>query len=141
MLMFVLSLAGCGRTEDSASPAAPSTASMAVPGKPAPGLRWLDTQALPSNEPASPTPALASGTAEPVLDPASLAQLSALPHLSALSPREKAGLLLLLPPMSPAERLVLINMYPSLVRLPVQQKEILLDKLAQIVPVQTAQVR
>jgi hypothetical protein len=43
--------------------------------------------------------------------------------------------------MSPSERLVLINMYPSLVRLPAQQKEILLDRLAEIVPVPAAQPR
>jgi hypothetical protein len=36
--------------------------------------------------------------------------------------------------MSPSERLILINMYPSLVRLPVQQQQVLLDKLEQIVP-------
>jgi hypothetical protein len=100
---------------------------------------WLDAQALPSNDAALAPSAGTAGTAEAVLDPARLAQLGALPHLSALSPRERAGLLLLLPPMSPSERLMLINMYPSLVRLPVQQKEILLNKLAQIVPVAAAQ--
>ncbi|CAN7307677.1 hypothetical protein [Massilia sp. LjRoot122] len=68
------------------------------------------------------------------LKSAGLAQLSALPHLSALSAREKAGLFLLLPAKSSSQRLMLIEMYPSLSRLPVQQKQVLLDKLEKIVP-------
>lgn len=55
--------------------------------------------------------------------------------MSSLSDREKAGLLMLLPSKSPAQRLALINMYPSLVKLPEQQKELLLDQLEKIVPV------
>ena len=66
---------------------------------------------------------------------ASIAQLSAIPHLSSLSDREKAGLLMLLASKSPSQRLQLINMYPSLVRLPDPQKELLLDQLEKIVPV------
>ncbi|NOV22171.1 hypothetical protein E5S69_01325 [Cupriavidus necator] len=68
-----------------------------------------------------------------------MAQLSALPHLSSLSDREKAGLLMLLPSRSPAQRMALINMYPSLVTLPEQQKELLLDRLEKIVPVTVSQ--
>jgi hypothetical protein len=134
MLMLALPLVGCGKEAgDGASPASPA-ASMAVARQSAPGPRWLDAQAIPSKELAPPAPFGSTGTAEAVLDPARLAQLNALPHLSDLNPREKAGLLLLLPPMSPAERLVLINMYPSLVKLPLPQKQILLDKLEKIVP-------
>lgn len=131
MLVLALPLAGCGQAGNGAPSmtAAPATASMAVPRQSAPGLRWMDPQAVP----------VQAGAAEAVLDPVRLAQLSALPHLSSLNPREKAGLLLLLPPMSPSERLVLIDMYPSLVKLPVQQKQILLDKLEKIVPFATAQ--
>ncbi len=64
-----------------------------------------------------------------------MVQLSALPHLSSLSDREKAGLLMLLPFKSSSQRLALINMYPSLVKLPEQQKELLLDRLEKIVPI------
>ncbi|MBW0448348.1 hypothetical protein EN871_21370 [bacterium M00.F.Ca.ET.228.01.1.1] len=68
-----------------------------------------------------------------------MAQLNTLPHLSALSDREKAGLILLLPSRSAAQRLELINMYPSLVRLPEPQKELLLNQLEKIVPVTVSQ--
>ncbi|SIT43175.1 conserved hypothetical protein [Paraburkholderia piptadeniae] len=68
-----------------------------------------------------------------------MVQLRALPHLSSLSDREKAGLLMLLPSKSSSQRLALINMYPSLVRLPEQQKELLLDQLEKIVPVTVSQ--
>jgi hypothetical protein len=129
-LVCGLALGGCGREEGDSVPVVAPAASTITAGQPTRAPRWLDAQAIPSTE--------AADSKEAVLDPNRLAQLSALPHLSALSAREKAGLLLLLPPMSPAERLVLIDMYPSLVRLPVQQKQILLDKLEQIVPVANA---
>lgn len=74
-------------------------------------------------------------TAVPSVHSASMVQLSALPHLSSLSDREKAGLLMLLPSKSSSQRLALINMYPSLVKLPEQQKELLLARLEKIVPV------
>jgi hypothetical protein len=130
MLVCGLALAGCGREEGDSVPVAPATAPMTTAGQPTRAPRWLDAQAIAPTE--------AAGSDEAVLDPVRLAQLGALPHLSSLSAREKAGLLLLLPPMSPSERLALIEMYPSLVRLPVQQKQILLDKLEQIVPPATA---
>lgn len=101
---------------------------MAAPGTPATGRKPL-------------APATKDETAEPSPDPAKLAQLSALPHLSALSAREKAGLLLLLPSKSSSERMVLINMYPSLAQLPIQQKEVLLANLEKIVPSTTSQSR
>jgi hypothetical protein len=133
MLVLGLSLAGCGREEGDSVPVVAPAASTTTAGPPARAPRWLDAQAIAPTE--------AAGADVAVIDQSRLAQLGALPHLSALSAREKAGLLLLLPPMSPSERLVLIEMYPSLVRLPVQQKQILLDKLEQIVPVTTAQPR
>jgi hypothetical protein len=46
---------------------------------------------------------------------------------------------MLLPSKSSSQRLALINMYPSLVKLPAQQKELLLDQLEKIVPVTVSQ--
>lgn len=46
---------------------------------------------------------------------------------------------MLLPSKSSSQRLVLINMYPSVVKLPEQQKELLLDQLEKIVPVTVSQ--
>jgi hypothetical protein len=63
-----------------------------------------------------------------------MVQLSALPYMSALSTPEKAGLLLLLRSKSSSERMALIDMYPSLDQLPIQQKQVLLNKLEKIVP-------
>jgi hypothetical protein len=76
-----------------------------------------------------------------LLESPSLGQISALPHLSALSAREKAGLLVQLPGKSTSERMMLINMYPSLAQLPVQQKQVLLANLEKIVPSTASQPR
>jgi len=46
---------------------------------------------------------------------------------------------MLLPSKSTSQRLELINMYPSLTRLPEVQKEVLLDKLEKIVPLPASQ--
>lgn len=48
---------------------------------------------------------------------------------------------MLLPSKSSSQRLELINMYPSLVKLPETQKELLLDRLAKIVPVTESERR
>lgn len=136
MLPFTLLLTGCGGGEDSStsrmnsSPALMASMPQASSGPSRSGAPGTSSKA---EKPAAPPSA--NSTAEPSLDAASLAQLSALPHLSALSPREKAGLLLLLPSKSSSERMILISMYPSLAQLPVQQKQALLDKLEKIVPV------
>ena len=139
MLLFSLLLTGCGGAEEGTSrvvtAAALTTAAQQAssrPGQPAaPG-------ALPDRT-TSPAPAATDGTAVPSLASPDLAQLSALPHLSSLSNREKAGLLMLLPSKSTSQRLELINMYPSLTRLPEVQKEVLLDKLEKIVPLTASQ--
>lgn len=102
-------------------------------GKPTKGPALVGSTSLPS--------ITIDETAVPSKGSASLSKLSALPHLSSLSDREKAGLLMLLPSKSSSQRLELINMYPSLVELPVQQKEILLDRLEEIVPVRVSQRR
>jgi hypothetical protein len=83
--------------------------------------------------------AVTDEAAVPSVESASFKQLSALPYLSSLSDREKAGLLMLLPSKSSAQRLALINMYPSVVNLPEQQKELLLAQLEKIVPVTVSQ--
>lgn len=126
ILLFSLLLTGCGGGDSAPASMAASQQASSAPilsaaqstssggGKSAPAAE-TDQAAVPSC--------------------ASIAQLSALPHLSSLSDREKAGLLMLLPSKSPSQRLQLINMYPSLVRLPDQQKELLLDQLEKIVPV------
>jgi hypothetical protein len=141
VLLFSLLLGGCGGGEDGTSRVVSSPALMAAAPQASPGTsRWAAQDASPRAA-KSPSPAVTDGTAEPSLDAAKLAQLSALPHLSALSAREKAGLLLLLPSKSSSERMVLITMYPSLAQLPVQQKQVLLDKLEKIVPVTASQRR
>lgn len=124
MLLFSLLITGCGGG-DSAPPstAAPQQASSGV-GPLAPQGGEKSAPLAVMDEP--PVPSTGS---------AKMVQLSALPHLSSLSDRERAGLLMLLPSRSASQRLALINMYPSLVKLPEQQKELLLDKLEKIVPV------
>ncbi|SOY61307.1 hypothetical protein [Cupriavidus taiwanensis] len=132
MLWLSLLLGGCGGGDS-------APAAMAVPQQaPSEQSPWATQGTAPGRE----TPAPSSVTDEPAVPlPGSpeLAQLDALPHLSSLSEREKAGLLMLLPSRSPAQRMALINMYPTLVRLPEQQKELLLDRLEKIVPVTVSQ--
>jgi len=141
-LLFSLLLAGCGGGGDATSSVVPSSTLAAAPQQ---------AVSKPSQTPAQNTPSLKvaksppeSATEDPavrLLESPSLGQISALPHLSALSAHEKAGLLVQLPGKSSSERLALINMYPSLVQLPVQQKQVLLDKLEKIVPVAPSQPR
>ncbi|MFM0053584.1 hypothetical protein [Caballeronia grimmiae] len=73
--------------------------------------------------------------AMPASDADDFVQLSALSALSPLSDSEKARLLKLLPSKSAAQRLELVDMYPTLSKLTDQQKQMLLDELAEIVPV------
>lgn len=132
LLLSGLLLAGCGGGDSTpASVAAPQQAASAP-----------NTLAARGTPPATEKPAVSAATDEAAVlpvAPATLAQLNALPHLSSLSDREKAGLILLLPSRSASQRLELINMYPSLVRLPEQQKELLLNQLEKIVPVTVGQ--
>ncbi|WP_244096672.1 hypothetical protein [Burkholderia ambifaria] len=128
MLLISLLITGCGGG-DSAPP------STAAPQQASSGLGPLAAQGAPSGGEKSAPLAVTDEPAVPSADSATMVQLSALPHLSSLSDREKAGLLMLLPSKSSSQRLALINMYPSLVKLPEQQKELLLDRLEKIVPV------
>lgn len=123
MLLFSLLLTGCGGGGADSTPT-PST---------------LAAQSTSPGEEKSAPSAMNDEAAVPSVESPSFVQLSALPHMSSLSDREKAGLLMLLPSKSPAQRLALINMYPSLVKLPEQQKELLLDQLEKIVPVTVSQ--
>ncbi|MDQ0138855.1 hypothetical protein [Cupriavidus necator] len=131
MLWFSLLLAGCGG--DSAP------ASMAVPQQsPSEQSPFAAQGTAPGRQTSAPS-ATTDESAVPSAESPQFVQLSALPHLSSLSDREKAGLLMLLPSRSPAQRMALLNMYPSLVKLPEQQKELLLDRLEKIVPVTVSQ--
>lgn len=132
MLFSGLLFAGCGGGD-------PVPVAATVPQQAPAGQSPFAAQGTPrAGE--TPTPsALTDETAVPSADSPELAQLGALPHLSSLSDREKAGLLMLLRTRSPEQRMALINMYPSLVRLPEQQKELLLDRLEKIVPVTVSQ--
>jgi hypothetical protein len=114
---------------------------MAAPLRAASGPSRSATQSTSSTERTSSSPAVAGESAVPSANSPALMQLSALPYLSSLSPREKAGLLMLLPSQSASERMALIDMYPSLSQLPIQQKEVLLDKLEKIVPITAGQRR
>jgi len=128
MLLFSLLLTGCSGGDSAPPP-------MAAPQQASSGPGPLAAQSTsPGGEKSVPS-VVTDEPAVPSADSARMVQLSALPHLSSLSDREKAGLLMLLPSKSSSQRLALINMYPSLVKLPEQQKELLLDKLEKIVPV------
>ena len=140
MLLFILPLTGCGGSDNDIARPVSSPTLMAAPPQAASGPGRLAAQNAASTGRQSPS-AVTVDTAVPSLDSPNLSQLSALPHLSSLSAREKAGLLMLLPSKSSSERLTLINMYPSLAALPVQQKQVLLDKLEKIVPVAPSQRR
>ena len=141
VLLFSLLLTGCGGKEEDTSHLASFPASMAAPQQAPLGPSQLAAQSTwPQGEKSLPS-AVTDETAVPSVESASLAQLSALPYLSSLSDREKAGLLMLLPSKSSSQRLALINMYPSLVKLPDQQKQVLLDRLEKIVPVTVSQRR
>ena len=128
MLLFSLLITGCGGG-DSAPP------STAAPQQASSGLGPLAAQGTPPGGEKSAPLGVVDEPPVPSTGSAKMVQLSALPHLSSLSDRERAGLLMLLPSKSASQRLALINMYPSLVKLPEQQKELLLDKLEKIVPV------
>jgi hypothetical protein len=134
-------LAGCGGGDGGTSRVVSAAASMTAPQQASTGPSRLGTHDTSSKGEKSPAPTVTDDTAAAALESGSLAQLSALPHLSALSPREKAGLLLLLPSKSSSQRLALINMYPSLAELPDLQKQVLLDKLEKIVPITASQRR
>uniref|UniRef100_E1T8Z1 Uncharacterized protein n=1 Tax=Burkholderia sp. (strain CCGE1003) TaxID=640512 RepID=E1T8Z1_BURSG len=132
MLLFGLLLTGCGGGDS-------TPASVAASQQAESGPNTLAARSMPQAADKPATPAATDEAAVLPVAPATLAQLNALPHLSALSDREKAGLILLLPSRSAAQRLELINMYPSLVRLPEPQKELLLNQLEKIVPVTVSQ--
>jgi len=133
MLLFSLLLTGCGGGDSNST-----TASVAAPQQALSGRPLAAQSTSPGGEQSAPS-AVTDEAAVPSVGSASMVQLSALPHLSSLSDREKAGLLMLLPSKSSSQRLALINMYPSLVKLPNQQKELLLDQLEKIVPVTVSQ--
>ena len=135
MLLPGLLMAGCGGAgDDGTSHVMSSAASIAPPQQVSSGSSRLTAHDSSSKKTLSPAPTVTDDTTAIALNSAGLAQLSALPHLSKLTAREKAGLFLLLPDKSSSQRLMLIEMYPSLSRLPVQQKQVLLDRLEKIVP-------
>lgn len=139
--VFSLLVAGCGGGEDGASRVVSSPAFMAAAPRAAASPSRPATQSTSSTERTSPSPAVAGETPVPSPNSPALMQLSALPYLSSLSAPEKAGLLMLLPSQSASDRMALIDMYPSLSQLPIQQKQVLLDKLEKIVPIKTGQPR
>jgi hypothetical protein len=132
MLLFSVLLTGCGGGD---STPASTASSQQAPWDQSP---FSAQSALPGRE-KSETSSTTDETAVPSIDSPELFQLSALPHLSSLSDREKAGLLMLLRSKSSSQRLALINMYPSLAKLPEQQKELLLGQLERIVPLTVSQ--
>jgi hypothetical protein len=135
-LPFSLVLAGCGGGGDATSSVVSSPTLVAAPQRAVSKPSQTPAQNTPPSKGAkSPPESATDDPAVRLLESPSLGQISALPHLSALSAHEKAGLLVQLPGKSASERMALINMYPSLVQLPEQQKQILLDKLEKIVPV------
>jgi hypothetical protein len=69
-----------------------------------------------------------------------LAQLSKLPHLSGMAPDELLKLQQELRKKSLSQRPALLKNYPLLAGQPTQQKELLLDQLAKIVPNETSPV-
>jgi hypothetical protein len=141
-LLFSLLLAGCGGGGDDRSRVVSSPILVAAPQQATSKPSRTPAQNTPPTKGAkSPSESTTDDPAVRLLESPSLGQISALPHLSALSAHEKAGLLVQLPGKSSSERLTLINMYPSLAQLPVQQKEVLLAKLEKIVPITASQSR
>jgi hypothetical protein len=141
MLMLSLLLTGCSGGDEGASQGSDVGASMSTPQQTLSAQGQSSTLGMSSAGTKFEPSRSADATAVPSIGSPDLAQLSALPHLSSLSEREKAGLLMLLPSKSSSQRLALIDMYPSLVELPVQQKQVLLDQLEKIVPAAAGQPR
>jgi hypothetical protein len=84
---------------------------------------------------ASLIPALPQSGADQLEEVRQLARLKALPILSILSDRERAGLLKQLRNASPSERLASINQYPRLASISEQQKQAVLNEIEKAVPV------
>ena len=138
-LLLCLRLTGCGGEGCSSAPAASAPASTPSVQQDLPEQSRSAAQgaAPATGEPAPSATADTSAVASPE-ESARLKQISALPLLSPLSDREKAGLLKQLPSASPSDRLTLINGYPKLAALPERQQQVLLDQLETIVPVSVA---
>lgn len=132
IFLFGVLVDGCGGGDSASVPVATSQQNSSEQS------RSVAASMLPERE-KSALPTLAEEAAVPSATSPAMVQLNALPQLSSLSAREKAGLLMLLPSKSPPQRLALINMYPSLAHLTDQQQELLLDKLEKIVPVSASQ--
>lgn len=136
-LLLGLMLSGCGGGGDSShkSASAPDTMASSVQRNSS-GPNRRTAQVPP---PAIGKPALSATAAKSVAvsrdEPARLAQLKALPLLSPLADRERAGLLKQLPSASSSERLTMINRYQELSVLPDRQKQVLLDQIEKIVPI------
>jgi hypothetical protein len=135
-LLLGLVLSGCGGGGDSShqTASAPALASSVQKDLSGPNRMAAQSPTLESGK-----PALSATADKPVVvspeESARLAQLRALPLLSSLSERERAGLLKQLPPASSSERLTLINGYPKLAVVPDRQKQVLLTQMEKIVPV------
>lgn len=129
-------LGGCGG--DTVSPgvtassqtAAVQASSGAAKGPPPPA-------AGPPRAPSGPPAGTDKSAVPSPLEAARLARMKALPILSALSDREKLGLLRQLADASPIHRLRALDAYPKLEALADRQREILLVQLEDIVPVST----
>jgi len=129
--LFMLVLAGCGGDSNDASPQPVQKASTpsAMKDSAAPAA------VAPTPSPrAVPSPNGAAENADKLQNTMQLAQLMRLPYLSALSQEEILEFRNQLRNTSPSQRQALLNNYASLASLPVQQKQRLLDQLAQIVP-------
>jgi hypothetical protein len=134
LLLIGMWLSACGGADSSQSTA--STAVMAPSfAKDSPSPRTVSQQGPASGNIKSALPTSNnSGTISPEKS-ARLAKLGSLSLLSVLSERERAGLLEQLPDASPSERLTAINGYPKLAEMTEQQKQVLLNQLETIVPI------
>ncbi|WP_250537230.1 hypothetical protein [Caballeronia sp. AZ10_KS36] len=128
LVLLAAMLSGCGGGESAPAPVAVSQQETTAPSR-------LQPQKASPIWQGSMSPKAADEAAVPPAWSPAMMQLNALPQLSSLSEREKAGLLMLLSSKSSPERLALINMYPGLAHLTEQQKDLLLAKLENIVPV------
>lgn len=135
-LLLALTLAGCGGEGASkqSNTSVPALASSMQKTSPGPNRMTAQSTAMSSGL-SSPRAAADTSTAVSQKESARLAQLKALPLLSSLSDRERAGLFKQLTPASPSERLTLLNGYSRLAVLPERQKQVLLNQMEKIVPV------
>jgi hypothetical protein len=131
---FFLLLGSCGGDGNDTPPPASQRTTPSTEIKKAPPPMAAAQSATEQSAPSSPSSA---ENTEELKDSMQLAQLARIPYLSKMSKEEILAFRNQTRNKSPYQREALIDQHPSLSALPVQQKQMLLDQLAQIVPITT----